>query len=112
MDASHQYYPYISSYTSGTVSKNIPISVKLRAPISSLPEKVLSFSPSLDGDLRLDKDSQTLIFIPNKALAGGKVYTGKLNLKKLVPEIDKELADFNISNSSNKAGLFLLRFIV
>ncbi len=94
MDASHQYYPYISSYTSGTVSKNIPISVKLRAPISSLPEKVLSFSPSLDGDLRLDKDSQTLIFIPNKALAGGKVYTGKLNLKKLVPEIDKELADF------------------
>jgi len=94
LDAAPQFYPYISSYTSGTVSKNVPISVKLRTPINELPKNILQFSPRLDGELSLGKDSQTLIFVPSEPLKGGKVYTGKLNLKKLVTDIDKKLAEF------------------
>lgn len=94
MEIAPKYYSHIAAYTSGTISKSAPISIQLRKKITELPNDVLDFSPSIKGNLSLDKDSMTLIFTPTEKLKSGTLYTGNLNLKKLGQDISKELNEF------------------
>lgn len=89
-----KYYAYISAYTSGTISKRSKISIKLRTKVQELPQGILSLSPSVKGNLVLEKDSLTITFMPDKDLADGQLFNAKFKLSKLYPELKGELKTF------------------
>lgn len=91
---------YIFGYTSGVISKNDPIRIKLAKPYdgkfnttSSLPDNLFAFEPSIEGEV-LWEDNSTLKFIPKQPLAPGQIYIGKLNLNTLLPNIEDALTTF------------------
>ncbi|MBO4369878.1 MAG: hypothetical protein J5808_00765 [Paludibacteraceae bacterium] len=79
------YNPYVDAFTSGTISKSGDVFVALTKPvIDDQWEKHLSVSPKINGKYTLSDDRKTLFITPDSPLKGGKTYTVKLNLKKLV----------------------------
>jgi alpha-2-macroglobulin len=80
---------YVYAYTSGTVSKEAPIRVRLTTPLvtvekvgTQVESGVFSISPSQAGTA-VWEDQQTIRFIPTKGFESGKTYLGRVELKKL-----------------------------
>lgn len=93
---------YISAFTSGTVSVASPVRIRLTDAFKGdvdtgapLTEELLTFSPSLEGELWW-LDNQTLEFRPKSWLERGKVYEAELKLDKLT-EVPGVLSRFKFS---------------
>lgn len=93
---------YIESYTSGTISKNAPIVVRLHPDWASehslhepIKEQLFSASPSISGQTSWD-DDRTLIFKPSSTLKPGQLYTIEFHLGKIV-DVPKEYRTFVFS---------------
>jgi len=92
---------YISGHTSGIISANSQITVKLTKDIIDkngnsdiipgefLEEELLTFDPKIDGESYWS-DSRTLVFEPNKSLKREITYKAKFRLKSLVKESSKD----------------------
>ncbi len=94
-----EFASYISSFTSGFVSSNSTIKIKLSKEFAGttelntpLKENYFSFDPSIEGQT-VWKDAQTLEFTPKEPLKGGQVYRATFYLHKLV-EVKKSLQEF------------------
>ncbi len=91
---------YISAYTTGNISVGSTIRIRLtdafvgevnaQVPVS---EKLLTFSPSIEGQL-FWVDNQTLEYRPNKELPRGQIYEATLRLDKIT-QVPGEMAKFN-----------------
>ena len=96
---SQGYINYVSEFTAGTIYKNSEIKFILSKAVEypyevgkELPSDLFSISPNVDGSLVLE-DEYTVVFKPNELLKSATVYTGDLNLKKLL-KADDDLAKF------------------
>lgn len=92
------FVAFISSYTSGIISSNAEIKVRLAkkataaVPGEKVKEKVLDFEPAIAGAAYWE-DAYTIAFRPEDKLVGGRKYKAKLQLDKLV-ETPKENREF------------------
>ena len=93
------YVKYVSEYTSGVINKNSQIKFILNEPVYDLyaegkvlPTDLFEITPNIKGDLVLE-DKYTVVFKPKNLLNSSTVYSGKLNLKKLV-NAESEFAYF------------------
>ncbi|CAA6801785.1 MAG: FIG00908368: hypothetical protein [uncultured Aureispira sp.] len=96
-----QYKYFVSAYTSGLVSSTAPIRVRFANDLvanseigSAAPEGLLSFEPAIKGKA-VWESRQTVRFTPTEKLVAGQFYKGKANLKKIYPDIEKELNVLN-----------------
>ena len=87
---------YIAGYTSGVVSSNSQIEIRLTPEFAALASKptsgLFSFSPAIKGKTEW-KNETTVVFTPSGPLESGKVYTGSFNIGKL-SNLDKQLQSF------------------
>src|SRR5690606_38169313 len=92
------FVDFISSYTSGIVSSNAEIKVRLAkkvaeaVPGEKVKQSVLDFEPAISGAAYWE-DACTIAFKPESKLEGGQKYKAKLQLDKLV-ETPKEKREF------------------
>lgn len=95
--ADELFTAYVSSYTSGQVSSGSFVTVQLAAevPKEFQKEGVLSFSPSISGEVNWLTD-RVIEFRPSNALKNGQEYVAKLDLQAmgLEPEQGKEEFQF------------------
>ena len=78
------YSTYISSFTSGIISKKSSIRVALAQKIDKQETNgILTFEPDIEGGLRWI-DDHTLEFLPSSDLKAGQVYVADLNLSALL----------------------------
>jgi len=108
-----EFASYISSFTSGFISSNSSIKIKLVKEFvgatelnKALPEKYFSFDPSIEGET-VWRDAQTLEFIPKEALKAGQHYNATFYLDKLV-EVKKELGEFGFQFQTIQQSLQLI----
>ncbi len=92
-----QYKYFVSAYTSGMISSAAPIRVRFANDIvanseigSAAPADLLSFEPAIKGKA-VWENRQTVRFTPTEKLAAGQFYSGKADLRKIYPDIDKDL---------------------
>lgn len=99
------FNPYISAFTSGTISITSPITIymseeiknqEIGAPLKSNPFK---FSPSIDGEAVL-LDSHTVEFRPKEYLQPAKNYNVTFNVGDLFSEVESEYKKFEFSFST------------
>jgi uncharacterized protein YfaS (alpha-2-macroglobulin family) len=91
---------YISAFTSGVISKDAEIMVRLREEVDEakqteeLAAELFDFDPSIDGDAYW-RDAQTIVFKPTEKLPSGQLYSAEFNLSKImeVPD-DLETLEF------------------
>lgn len=87
------YAAYISSFTSGVVSKKSTVRISLAQTVNGQQtEGILSFSPKIEGEINW-KDNRTIEFIPSQDLKPGEVYVAKLKLQQLI-EVPDSLKEF------------------
>ena len=85
---------YISAFTSGVVSKQASIQIRLTEPYKNaiankkIEEELFDFSPNIDGEAYW-VDDRTIEFRPNKKLASGKLFEAEFYLSKLMKVPDK-----------------------
>lgn len=85
---------YISSYTSGVISKTAAIRIQLAGdtkvthPLGKTDESLFNFSPSVKGQTSWI-DARTIEFRPDKPLSPGDLYTISFNLGKVTDVPDK-----------------------
>jgi len=91
---------YVESFTTGIVSRQATITVKLASDIQTLhadneevKEKLFHFSPALEGKAYW-RDSRTLEFRPDKPMEADKDYTATLDLSKVM-DVPVKLKEFN-----------------
>lgn len=96
-----QYQYYVSAYTSGMISATSPIRVRFANDVipldkvgSTAPEDILTIEPKIAGSF-VWEDLQTLRFNPDEWLPQGQFYKVTADLKKIYPDIKKELAVLN-----------------
>lgn len=96
---SPEYNPDIAAFTSGLISGESNIIVRLASDfnrsednLSAIPEKFFSFDPSIEGKSWW-VDSRTIEFRPDKKLPSGTKYKASFKLSKLFS--DKNKKDFN-----------------
>lgn len=95
------FVEYVSAYTTGFVSKNGQITVKLAKPVPTadagkeLDLKVFSFEPSLKGKT-IWQDDRTIVFKPARELEGGQRYKTVLMLDKLI-EVPSDKREFKFT---------------
>ncbi len=105
-DVQYQINPefanYISAFTTGYISSNSTIKIKLTNELNSstelntaIQEKLISFSPEIEGTL-VWKDAQNLEFKPTSRLKAGQKYKATFFLNKLL-DVKKELEEFEFS---------------
>lgn len=103
-DTTALYYEYVSGVTSGLVKRNDPIVVRFTHDIvtpeevgSSVSSKVIELSPSVAGKTAW-ASTDAIVFTPDKAFDWDKEYAVKVNLKKIIDDLPKELGvmTFNI----------------
>ncbi|MDI3526051.1 MAG: alpha-2-macroglobulin [Tenuifilum sp.] len=94
---------YVSAYTSGMVSANSTIAIRLAKPASSftsvgdeIKTKVFNISPSVDGKA-FWVDSLTIEFKPDKPLKSGEIYTIRFYLGKVTDVDDKRFENLDFS---------------
>jgi len=94
-----EFANYISSFTSGFISTNSTVKIKLSKECAGstqlntpLEENYFSFSPFIAGKT-VWRDAQTLEFIPKEPLKPGQNYEATFYLDKLI-EVKKELKEF------------------
>lgn len=118
---------YISSFTSGVISKTAAIRVQLAADASITHElgetnlKLFELSPSVKGKTSWI-DARTVEFIPNQPLKPGKLYTVSFNLGKMLEVPDKfenfvfnveilnpsyTIEEFGLRSNGNEETMFL-----
>lgn len=92
-----QYKYFVSAYTSGMISSTAAIRVRFANDIianteigSAAPADILSFEPAIKGTA-IWESRQTVRFTPTEKLLAGQFYSGKANLKKVYPDIDRDL---------------------
>jgi len=80
------FHPMISAFTSGTISNQSNIIIRLSQDIEKAVEinvpvekKLFKFSPSIEGQAMFI-DQRTIVFKPSKALPSGTDYTAVFNL--------------------------------
>ncbi len=90
---------YISAFTSGSISTASNIRIRLTDAFveniqteSPITDKLLDFSPSIEGDLYW-LDNQTLEFRPKQWLPRGKAYEATLRMDKIV-QVPSNLSRF------------------
>ena len=85
---------YISAFTSGIVSNQTTIKIRLAEiyldakPNELVKEDLFDFSPNIEGDAYWI-DEQTIEFRPKEKLPSGKLFEGKFYLSKLLKVADK-----------------------
>lgn len=91
-----QYKYFVSAYTSGLISSKAAIRVRFandiigNSEIGSAATDILSFEPAIKGKA-VWESRQTVRFVPTETLLAGQYYKGKADLKKVYPDIDKDL---------------------
>jgi len=95
-----EFASYIASFTSGYISSNSSVRVKLTRELASsvelnvpLKENYFEFEPGIEG-VTVWKDAQTIEFTPTGRLLPGQLYIAKFHLGKLT-EVKKELREFD-----------------
>ena len=90
---------HITAYTSGMVSAESTIQIRLNKPYEGEIEynqpvnsNLFSFSPSISGKA-VWRDNQTIEFVPDKNLQSGEVYIGKFQLGE-VADVARDLSVF------------------
>ena len=96
-----QFAKYITAYTSGIISKNDPVQIKLTSTVTEnikdkehLPDNLIDIKPSVDGKLSLINN--TLEFTPENSLKSDKEYYVEFNLGKLT-KVENDLQSFNFN---------------
>ena len=95
------FVEYVSSHTSGFVSSQSEIRLKLAKPVpdvqpgAELDMSVFSFSPSIEGKAFWE-DSRTIVFKPDSPLEGGQQYKVRFSLGKLI-EIPSDKDEFKFT---------------
>ena len=96
-----EFAKYITAYTSGIISKNNPVQIKLTSTVTEkiknkehLPDNLLDIKPSVDGKLSLINN--TLEFVPAESLKSDAEYHVEFNLGKLC-KVKNELQSFNFN---------------
>src|SRR5690606_39439889 len=69
----------------------------------SIKEDIIKFYPSVSGTAYL-KDHSTIEFIPENKLKQGEIYTGKLDLSKIVKNIPDSLELFKFRSEERRVG--------
>ncbi len=94
-----EFAKYITAYTSGVISKNDPLQIKLTSYVTdkikdkkNLPENLFVIKPSTKGKYNLINN--TIEFIPEENLKSGKEYFVEFNLGKLI-KVNNELKTFS-----------------
>lgn len=101
------YIPYISEYTSGTISCKSTIIVRLAQSIDltntdfnengKVPEKIFRIEPGINGTAAWE-DERTISFMPEEKLPQGENYTGKVFLKEIFDvSPDEEVFEFHFN---------------
>lgn len=90
---------YIESFTSGTISRQSPIQIRLSSQIttlheagSPLPSSLFRFKPGVTGEARRI-DARTIAFHPAENLKPGRMYTVVFDLSA-VADVPRELSEF------------------
>ncbi len=94
-----EFAKYITAYSSGVISKNDPIQIKLTSYVTdkikdkeNLPDNLFDIKPSVKGECSLINN--TIEFTPKESLKSGKEYFAEFNLGKLI-KVDNELQTFS-----------------
>jgi len=80
---------YISAFTTGIISNQDPITVRLTEPREDvlpgdiIEDELFQFSPSIEGQAHW-VDNQTIEFQPKSSLPSGKLYEAQFHLEKLM----------------------------
>ncbi|MDR0659807.1 MAG: hypothetical protein LBG19_03180 [Prevotellaceae bacterium] len=96
------FNPYVSAFTSGTISITSPITICLSEEVKNheigalLADSPFKFSPNIQGEAVLI-DSHTIEFRPKEYLEPAKTYNVTFNMSKLLPEIESEYQKFEFS---------------
>lgn len=97
--ADTKFIPYISAYTSGTISSASTIKIRLTEPSPAFAgdhkpaaEELFLFSPSLKGEA-VWIDKQTIEFKPQELMKPNQVYSATFFLGK-VRQVESEFAEF------------------
>ena len=92
---------YISAFTSGKISKEGTIRVRLSEAQTGeinydtpIEQELFDFSPSVEGEAYW-ADNQTIEFVPAEPLPSGEVYDVEFDLEELVPNVPSNLEAFN-----------------
>ncbi len=95
------FLEYVSAYTTGYISKNSDITVKLAKAVSTaeagkeIDENIFSFDPSLKGKA-VWEDDKTIVFKPEDVLKSGQRYKTTLLLDKLI-EVPSDKREFKFT---------------
>jgi uncharacterized protein YfaS (alpha-2-macroglobulin family) len=91
---------YIAAYPSGMLSKASSIRIRFNDPHTTdelagqeIKEKYFSFEPAIKGSSYWE-DTHTLVFKPEENLPSGKKYRVNLDMKAIIPDIEKEARNF------------------
>jgi len=94
-----EFAKYISAHTSGIISKNSPIQLKLTSAVTdfikdkeNLPKGLIYIRPDVEGKLALINN--TLEFTPNESLKSDKEFYVEFNLGDIV-DVKDDLKTFN-----------------
>ncbi len=92
------FLPYLSAYTSGEISRFSSVKIRFADEVvKDAPRQedadLLDFSPRIKGKVQWI-DNRTLEFVPEDELEPGTRYTAELNMKKVYPDIPKDLREF------------------
>lgn len=86
---------YISGYTSGVISKNDAIHIRLTSPVEKeiqigepVKETLFDFDPGIDGEAYW-LDNKTIEFKPNEPLKPATIYTAEFFLSEIMQVDDK-----------------------
>ena len=91
-----QFIPYISAYTSGVISNNDVIIIRLAEEQTKkidLPEGIFEFDPKIEGNAYW-QDNRTIIFEPVGLLPSNVSFKGIFHLKEII-NVPDELAEFH-----------------
>lgn len=93
---------YVESFTSGTISKQSPIRIRLSSRFAlhtggndPLPGSLFRFKPAIAGEA-YRVDARTIEFRPAENLKAGRMYTATFDLSK-VAEVPSQLKEFQFS---------------
>jgi len=96
------YVDYISSYTSGIISKKSEVKVRLNRSIEGVKpgevinDNIFSFTPSISGNA-VWEDERTIVFKPAGNLSSGEKYQAVFNLSKIINDVPADRKDFKFT---------------
>ena len=99
LETDPKFGEYVFAFTSGTISAQDPIVIKLAGPYKGpvqigqeLPDNILDFDPEIKGKALLE-DSRTILFEPDQKLKSDQLYRGTLYLSRFI-RVDDEYSEF------------------